>query len=117
MHYILLAGAIFNFLGGVNILVSFARLPSSQEMKPSDYPQYRLFTAGTAFTFSALYFYLFQNPQYAMPFLIFGMSLKFWAFVVSLFTYGRYGLSSKDLVGFGVSNLVVGVLFAVYLLT
>lgn len=115
MQYILLGGAIFNFLGGINILVSFARL-SSQEMKPSDYAQYRLFTAGAAFTFGAIYFHLFQYPQYAMPFLIFGMCLKFWAFVVSLIAYTWYGLPSRDLFGFGVSNLIFSALFAVYLL-
>ncbi len=116
MHYILLGGAIFNFLGGVSILVMFASLSGLEKAKPSDYEQYRFFTAGTAFTFSAMYFYLFLNPDYAMPFLIFGMCLKFWAFVVSLLSHTRYGLPTKDLFSFGVSNLVVGLLFAIYLL-
>ena len=117
MQYILLGGAIFNFLGGTRILVSFAALSDSQKSSPPDYALYRLFTAGAGFTFSAMYFYLFQNPQYAMPFLIFGMCLKFWAFVVSFFAYRRYGLSSKDLLRFGVSNLVLGGLFGLYLMS
>ena len=115
MQYILLGGAIFNFVGGISILVLFAKLPP-QEMNPSDYAQYRLFTAGAAFTFSAIYFYLFQNPQYAMPFLIFGMSLKFWAFIVSILAYKRYGLPATDLISFGISNLIVAIMFAIYLL-
>jgi hypothetical protein len=115
MQYILLGGAVFNFLGAVSIIVSFATLSASQKASPSDYPQYRLFTAGAGFTFSAMYFYLFQNPQYAMPFLLFGMCLKLWAFIVSLFSYRRYGLPLKDLFAFGVSNLVFAVLFAIYL--
>jgi len=116
MHYILLVGAIFNFLGGVSILVTFAALSSSQKTIIPDYAQYRLFTAGTAITFSALYLYLFLNPQYVMPFLIFGMCLKLWAFLVSLISYTRYGLPTKDLIAFGVFNLVIGILFAIYLL-
>jgi hypothetical protein len=116
VQYILLGGAIFNFLGGISILVLFVQISSSEEMKPPDYAQYRLFTAGAAFTFGAIYFYLFQNPRYAVPFLIFGMCLKFWAFVVSLIAYKWYGLSLKDLVHFGVSNLIVAGLFAIYLL-
>jgi hypothetical protein len=117
MEYILLVGALFNFLGGISILVTFAALPAPEKRSPADYAQYRLFTAGTAFTFAAMYYYLFQNPQFAMPFLIFGMCLKFWAFVVSVLSYSRYGLFTKDLIGFGVSNLVVGILFAVYLVS
>jgi len=116
MHYILLGGAIFNFLCGVNVLVSFAKLSPSEKTTPPDNAVYRLFTAGTAFTFGAMYFYLFQNPQYAMPFLLFGMSLKFWVFFVASFVYSRYSLSLKDLIGYGVTNLAVGVLFAIYLL-
>jgi hypothetical protein len=116
MRYILLGGAIFNFFGGLNIIGTFFALSVSEKKNPADYAQYRLFTAGTAFTFSAMYLYLFMNPRYAMPFLIFGMCLKLWAFVVSLLSYNRYGLPAKDLIGFGVCNLVVGALFAIYLL-
>lgn len=117
MQYILLGGAIFNFVGGISIIVLFVPISSSEEMKPPDYTQYRLFTAGAAFTFGTIYFYLFQNPQFAVPFLIFGMFLKFWAFVASLVAYKWYGLSLKDLVRFGISNLIFGGLFAVYLLS
>lgn len=116
MKYILLAGAIYNFVGAVSVIVSFGALSDSQKASPPDYAQYRLFTVGAALTFSAIYFYLFQNPQYVMPFLIFGMCLKFWAFLVSLYAYIRCGLSSKDFMGFGVSNLILAALFAVYLL-
>jgi hypothetical protein len=117
MQYILLAGAIYNFVGAVSVVVSFAALSASQKASPPDYSQYRLFTVGAAVTFSAIYFYLFRNPQYAMPFLFLGMCLKFWAFVVSLYAYMRCGLSSKDFFGFGVLNLILAVLFAAYLFT
>lgn len=117
MQFILLGGAIFNFIGGASILSLFVQLTPAEKANPPDYALFRLFTAGTAFTFSALYLYLFENPQYAMPFLIFGMSLKFWAFAVSLLANRRYGLPSRDLMSFGVGNLIVGVLFAGYLLT
>lgn len=116
MHYILLAGAIFNLYGGISKLASFAALSASQKANPSDYAPGRLFVVGTAFTFSAMYVYLFLNPQYIMPFLIFGMCLKFWAFVVSLLSYILYGFPMKALISFGVTNLVLGILFAVLLL-
>lgn len=116
MHYILLAGAIFNLFGGIIQLASFAALSASQKANPPDYAPCKLFLVGTAFTFSAMYLYLFLNPQYIMPFLIFGMSLKFWVFVVSLLSYTLYGFPKKDLISFGVTNLVVGVLFGVLLL-
>jgi hypothetical protein len=117
MQYILLGGAILNFVGAIGIVVSFATLPASQRANPPDYAQYRLFTAGAAMTFSAIYFYLFQNPQYAVPFLVFGMCLKFWAFIVSLYAYVRCRLSLRILFEFGISNLIFSVLFAMYLLS
>ncbi len=116
MQYILLAGAVFNSIGGISIFALFAKLTPSQRAHPPDYALYRLFTGGTAFTFSALYLYLFLNPQYAVPFLIFGMALKFWAFVVSLVAYGRYKLPKTDLFTFGVPNAILAILFALYLL-
>lgn len=124
MKYILLAGSIFNIIGGCNILLSiivrfpygFARIPCADEIVPPDYMQYRLFTAGTALTFGAMYYYLYRNPEYAFPFLIFGMCLKYWAFLSGMFAYYRYRLPKDCLISFGVSNLIVAVLFSIYLL-
>jgi hypothetical protein len=119
MEYILLGGAIFNFIGGVNIILLFAKLSSEQKANPPDYAQYRLFTAGAAFTFSGIYFYLFLNPHYAMPFLLFGIFLKSWAFLVSFLAYKWYGLPARGPLGFGafgVCNLIFAILFVVYLL-
>ncbi|MEW6347540.1 MAG: hypothetical protein AB1646_00630 [Thermodesulfobacteriota bacterium] len=116
MEYILLGGTILNSFGGAIIIGLFARLSPQQRAEPPDYAQYRLFTAGAAFAFAAIYLYLFLHPEYAMPFLVFGMCLKFWAFVVSLFAYICYALPARDFISFGLSNFVFAVLFAVYLL-
>jgi hypothetical protein len=123
MKYILLIGSIFNIVGGINILLSlalkfpfgFTEIPPAAEIKPPDYMQYRVFTAGTAFTFGAMYYYMFKNPEYAMPFLIFGMSLKFWAFLSSLIAFYRYHLPKDCFVSFGITNLFIAILFSIYL--
>ncbi len=86
------------------------------EIAPADYVQYRMFTAGAAFVFGALYYYLYKNPVYAMPFLVFGMALKYRAFLSTLVAYRRYRLPRDGLVAFGVSNLIVAILFSVHLL-
>ncbi len=123
MRYILLIGAAFNVSGGLAILLSMwvkipygVKLPRAESIAPADYVQYRMFTAGAAFVFGALYYYLYKNPVYAMPFLVFGMALKYWAFLSSLVAYRRYRLPMDGLVAFGVSNLIVAILFSVYLL-
>lgn len=124
MEWILLLGSIFNIVGGIGLLVSvvikfpygFPEISSPNEIIPRDYMQYRLFTAGTAFTFGALYFYLYRNPEYAVPFLLFGMFLKYWAFISSLIARYRYDLPMDVFISFGCSNVCVGVLFSIYLL-
>ena len=124
MRIVLLLGAVLNGIGGVSIVssmfvsvpYSFPKLPSRDEINPSDYPLFRLFTAGTAFCFSALYMYLYVHPQYAFPFLIFGMMLKYWAFAVSLVAYIKYRVPIHVFIGFGCINFVFAVLFSWYLL-
>jgi hypothetical protein len=124
VRHILLVGALFNLVGGLGILLSmrmklplgFAELPPDGRSAPPDYVQFRVFTAGAAFTFSAMYYYLYRNPEYAMPFLLFGTALKYWAFLASLFAHVRHGLPRGGLIAFGVSNLCVALLFTLYLL-
>ena len=88
MDYILLIGAGFNFIGGVSIIgsifidypFSFPSIRDAGAINPPDYMLFRLFTAGTAFCFGSMYMYLYRHPEYAVPFLYFGMALKYWAF-------------------------------------
>ena len=125
MNIILLIGAGLNIIGGGAILLSmvaalpysFPVLPSSEKINPPDYVLFRLFTAGTAFTFASLYIYLYIHPEYAMPFLIFGMALKYWAFAASLVAYIRYRLPGDILINFGFSNLAVALLFSYYVIS
>jgi hypothetical protein len=125
VDYILAVGAALNFYGGVSLILSlfvtlplgFPRLPAAREINPPDYLLYRLFTAGTAFAFGSMYVYLFMHPRYALPFLVFGTALKYWAFAASLAAYLRSSLPRDILVTFGVSNLLVALLFSYYLIS
>lgn len=124
MNNILLIGAALNLFGGGGILLtmlikipySFPVLPSSDKINPSDYVLYRLFTSGTAFTFAAMYIYLYFQPAYAMPFLIFGMALKYWAFLASLVSFIFFKLPKDILITFGFLNLAAAILFTYYLI-
>ena len=125
MHSVLLVGAALNYFGGLNLLASmvvtfptaFPLVRGAAPPRPPDYVLHRLFTAGTAFCFGSMYVYLYWHPAHAMPFLLFGMALKYWAFAASWIAYRRFQLPGKIFVNFGCTNLVVGVLFSIYLLT
>ncbi len=124
MDIILLIGAGLNLFGGCAIVLSmlvklpysFPVLPATEKINPPDYVLFRLFTAGTAFTFTSMYVYLFFNPEYAMPFLIFGMALKYWAFIASIVSFMLFKLPKDVLINFGFSNLAVALLFSYYLI-
>ncbi len=124
MDYILLIGSAVNMIGGIMIILSLFRplpfsfppLPPREAINPGDYLLFRLFTAGTAFSFGSLYLYLFWHTQFAFPFLIFGMALKYWAFLASLIAYFKTGLPVSVLLNFGMMNLLVALLFTAYLL-
>ncbi|MBI5115797.1 hypothetical protein HZA56_04945 [Candidatus Poribacteria bacterium] len=124
MKFVLIVGALLNLIGGVSIVVSmfvkvprnFPKISEIGEVNPADYILFRLFTAGTAVCFGLMYIYLYLNPIYVIPFLFFGMAMKYWAFVVSLVAYTRYELPKDALVLFGFSNLVVAILFSMYLI-
>lgn len=124
MRTILLIGSAVNCIGGISIILSmfipmpfcFPKLPAADAINPDDYLLYRLFTAGTAFCFSSMYLYLYFYPEFAFPFLVFGMALKYWAFMASVIAYIKSSLPVSILVNFGVTNLCVAVLFSVYLI-
>jgi hypothetical protein len=83
---------------------------------PADHDQLKAFTAGTAATFGAFYLYLYASDEPAFPLLIFGASLKTWAFALSVVLRAQHRLDRKDLFSFGVSNGVVAGLFWVHIL-
>jgi hypothetical protein len=114
MHWILILGAALNWFGALSGLQTASRELSRVE-GPGDYWLLRLFFLGTAATFGSLYLYLFFNPQYVWPFLIFGAALKSWAFLIALYLYRVGKLSREGLAQFGVSNGVVAIGFWVYL--
>jgi hypothetical protein len=124
MKNILLIGAGLNIFGGFGIIASifkefpfsFPSVPRDSELNPPDYMLSRLFTAGTAFCFGSMYIFLYFNTAYAVPFLYFGMALKYWAFFAGLAASIWYRLPKVILVNFGFSNLLVAILFTIYLL-
>jgi hypothetical protein len=122
---VLLVGAALNYVGSLSIVVSMVvpipfGLPlirGAGDIHPPDYVLLRLFTAGTAFCFGSMYVYLYLRPSYVVPFLLFGMSLKYWAFAASVIAYRLFRLPKSVLVNFGCTNLAVAVLFSAYLLS
>ena len=111
MSWILLVGAVLNLTGAIKLLAV------ERAAGDGDSVLFRWFTAGAATTFGALYLYLYWHTEYVYPFLIFGAALKTWAFTIAAVLYLRNRLSSRRLVEFGVTNLVVAIGFWVYLAT
>jgi hypothetical protein len=112
---ILLAGVALNWIGAVK-LAREVWLRERCADPPADYDQLKAFAAGTAATFGAFYLYLYVNDEPAVPLLMFGASLKTWAFVLSVVLRAQNRLDRENLVSFGVSNGVVGGLFWVHIL-
>ena len=110
LNYILLIGAALNILSGIKLFLEVIS-DSSGHPDPEDYRFLKLFVVGVAFTFASLYIYLFFNMTYVMPFIIFGASLKTWAFFVGLYLYVSKKVTAKTFVEAGVSNGIVAGLF------
>ena len=112
MQYFLLVGAALNFLGALKLgLESIINSRHAVE----EYLQLKLFVFGVATTFGLIYLYLYFNPVYIHPFLVFGAGLKAWAFVSCFFLFimGRIGF--RLLFEFGITNGVVAVMFMILL--
>jgi hypothetical protein len=77
---------------------------------PGIHAQAELFIAGVAASFGTLYLFLFFRPQYIIPFLAVGASLKVWALLSSLSVYLSRRIDRREFIRFGVSNGVVGAL-------
>lgn len=110
MNYILLIGAALNILSGIKLLLEVISASSGSE-GPEDYRFLKLFVVGVAFTFASLYMYLFFHATYILPFVIFGASLKTWAFFVGLYLYASKRITAKTFGEAGVSNGIVAGLF------
>lgn len=116
LDLVLIMGALLNGFGAVKLFASsFPKIKSQQT--PDDYWQLRLFVAGTAMTFGSMYVFLFYNPIFVWPFLLFGAALKSWAFLLSLYLVNIGDLSKKAFIEFGLTNGFVAVAFWIYLST
>jgi hypothetical protein len=114
---VLLAGVALNWCGAVlmTLEVRAGAVNARSGEAPGDYEQLKLFAAGTAAVFGAMYLFLFFEPHYVVPFLTFGAALKTWAFVLSALLRWLGRLGRQAFLLFGVSNLVVAVLFWIYI--
>ncbi len=110
MYYILYVGAALNFIAAFKLLSEIISSPPSKD-GPGDYLFLKMFVVGVAVTFGSLYIYLFNNLEYIVPFLIFGASLKFWAFIISLYLLSVKRIGRRLFVELGVSNGIVAALF------
>jgi hypothetical protein len=120
MEIILLIGGVYNWLGAALLFASPPLRPTGATVLPAngqrgDYVQSKMFMAGAALTFGAMYFYLYLHPRYAMPFLAFGTFLKYWAFLASFCAWRRAGLPRAAFLQFGVANLGIAIGFTLYL--
>jgi hypothetical protein len=110
LNYILLIGAALNILSGIKLFLEVISASNVSE-GPEDYRFLKLFVVGVAFTFASLYIYLFFNTAYVLPFVVFGASLKTWAFFVGLHLYVSKRITTKTFVEADVSNGIIAGLF------
>lgn len=110
MNYILLIGAALNFFAAIKLISeSFSSVRS--DAGPEDYLFMKIFVAGVAVAFASLYLYLFNYPQFIVPFLAFGASTKSWAFAVSVYLVSTKRIGTRLFIELGLSNGVVAAMF------
>ena len=107
---VLLSGVALNWAGAAK-LAHEVWLSNGRVGAPADYDQLKAFTSGTAATFGAFYLYLFATKKPVVPLLMFGASLKTWAFVLSGLLRAQGRLSRANFLSFGVTNGLLASLF------
>jgi hypothetical protein len=76
---------------------------------------FRLFVSGVAVGLGIGYIYTYIFEPENLSLLIFGTCLKYWAFIVSLYCFIAYNLSSVMFVQFGIGNLIIALFFSLYM--
>lgn len=104
-NYLLLVGTALNYVGAISVLPPSSR--RNLAIVSGRHAQAELFIAGVEASFGTLYLF---RPQYIIPFIVFGASLKIWAFLIALSVYRTRRIERREFILFGVSNGVVGVL-------
>jgi len=107
---VLLSGVALNWAGAAK-LAREVWLSNGRVGAPADYDQLKAFTSGTAATFGAFYLYLFATKKPVVPLLMFGASLKTWAFVLSGLLHAQGRLNRANFLSFGVTNGALASLF------
>jgi len=115
MRFILLLGAGFNFFGAVTLAHSATRALAAAPSRADQALPLAFFSVGTAAVFGSMYLYLFFYPSFVVPFLIFGATLKTWAFLLAWYLYSKQRATRQTFVQFGVGNGVIALLFWIYI--
>ena len=113
---VLLGGVLLNWLGAAKLAREVWMRPGADASAPADYHQLKAFTGGTAATFGAFYLYLYVEEKPPVPLLMFGATLKVWAFLLSVVLRSQRRVDREHFLSFGVTNGVVGGLFWIRIL-
>ncbi|KAE8160188.1 hypothetical protein BDV40DRAFT_271151 [Aspergillus tamarii] len=107
--YLILTGTALNYYGAISGLTSILNeSPSKGQSSAGTVIFQRLFFVGVGATLGSLYLYLFFKPQYVVPFLGFGASLKYWAYLSAAIAYKHYNFPRAAYIRYGVCNAIVG---------
>ena len=76
---------------------------------------FRLFVSGVAIGLGTGYIYTYRFEPENISLLIFGTSLKYWAFIVTLYCFIVHNLSLVMFILFGIGNLILALFFSLYM--
>ncbi|OHD64870.1 MAG: hypothetical protein A2176_06065 [Spirochaetes bacterium RBG_13_51_14] len=111
----LLVGASANILFGVAILFFPRTFALLIQFNPLTNELFRLFVSGVAIGLGIGYAYIYIYEPDNLSLLVFGMGLKYWAFIVTLYCFIVHDLSLLMFMLFGIGNFLLAVSFSAYL--
>jgi hypothetical protein len=111
----LLVGASANILFGAAILLFPHIVLRLVQFNPMTNELFRLFVSGVAVGLGIGYVYIYIYEPDNLSLLAFGMGLKYWAFIVTLYCFIVHGLSLIMFILFGIGNFLIAVSFSAYL--
>jgi hypothetical protein len=116
MRYIFLVVGIWNTIGALNFIV-FPELMAKINGYPMGNMWDSLFMGGIAIIFALIYFSFFKRePSRDMLYLVYFFAFgKFWVFASTLFCYIYYNMPLRLFITMGVGDLLMGVLFMIYI--
>ncbi len=121
---VLVFASLFNVIGGLIIIILLGISGFNSGLSDSEVI-FRLFTGGVAVTLGIGYFLSALGRADARTFLLYGGTIKYWAFFISIYAYLTNRLPITPFLGFpfsdwvlyamGFGNLVFAILFTISL--